>query len=259
MFATNPIPEQFTEWNNQFNAPFGRLPRITRRFLPQSLRAKWSGPFSIQPNSKTRIFEYPWAFFATPIHEGQRILEIGGGLSGFQFVLARHGCHVVNVDPGMEAKGRGWPCNDESIARLNREFGTSVELRNTVVTNANLESNSFDRAFCISVIEHLPDDDIKDAMNIVYESLKPGGYFILTIDFFLDLAPVTTKSSNKFGTNVKVKDIVDIAPFDLVKGNPSELYGFQEFSAQSANSNRSSYIFGNYPVVAQCLVLQKKE
>ena len=82
------------------------------------------------------------------------VLEIGGGLSGFQFVLDQHGCQVVNVDPGMA--GEGWPCDQNSMAKLNQRFGSHVELRNTTVDKANLPDGSVDRVFSISVIKHLP-------------------------------------------------------------------------------------------------------
>jgi hypothetical protein len=37
-----------------------------------------------------------------------RVIEIGGGLSGFQFALSKMGCDVVNIDLGMEAAGLDW-------------------------------------------------------------------------------------------------------------------------------------------------------
>ena len=134
-------------------------------------RRRHAGPFSIQRNNTTRTFEYPWAFHAAALKPGMQ-LEIGGGLSGFQFVLDRNGCKVVNVDPGMEATGVGWPCDDATMGEMNRLFGTSVELRNTVVTNAGLESSSFDRAFSISVLEHLPTAEIEDAIRAVFVVLS---------------------------------------------------------------------------------------
>jgi SAM-dependent methyltransferase len=215
------------------------------------------GPFAIQPNSTTRTFEYPWAFFATPLTAGLRVLEIGGGLSGFQFVLDRHGCTVVNVDPGLEAKGVGWRCDSESIAKLNQVYGTTVELRNTTIDKANLTPESFDRVFSISVLEHLPDDDIRDALTFAYACLKPGGQFVMTVDLFLNVLPFTCRKSNKYGKNASISSFVNFAPFKLVQGRQDELYGFREFDPDRILGNLETYFQGDYPALVQCVVLQK--
>lgn len=262
MIASSKLPEKYAAWNRQYGAPFGRklpLDRWVKRWAPWRLQMRYAGPFAFQSNNTTRFFEYPWAYFATPLGRGARVLEIGGGLSGFQFVLAKEGLHVVNVDPGPEATGRSWRCDNKSIETLNRHFGTDVELRNTVVTKAGLESGAFDRAFSISVLEHLPDEEIEEVMHSVFACLKPGGYFVLTIDLFLHIAPFTSRVINEYGRNIDVKRIVEMAPFILEKGDPSELHGFPEFSVDQIRNNLSSYLVGQYPAMAQCLVLRKPD
>src|SRR5690349_5810000 len=122
MIARRQLPVEFAAWNREQGAPFGRstfLPRRLVEALPERGRAHLQGPFSFQSNNTTRAFEYPWALAAAGVKSGQRVLEIGGGLSGFQFALDRLGSHVVNVDPGLEAAGRGWPCNPHHMAKLN--------------------------------------------------------------------------------------------------------------------------------------------
>ncbi len=258
MLAPSSLPEKFIQWNVRHGAPFGRSSVWKERCLPRTLYERYRGPFAIQPNNTSREFEYPWAFYAMPLKRGQRVLEIGGGLSGFQFVLAQEGCSVVNVDPGMEAKGKGWPCDVESMNKLNNLFGTSVDLRNTVLTEANLKPESFDRVFSISVLEHLPDEEIEEAIQCAFNCLVPGGYLILTVDLSLDIAPFTTRQSNIYGKNINIKWLVNIAPFSLICGNPSELHGFTEFEPDFIQSNLSSYLIGRgYPTLTQCLVLQK--
>jgi SAM-dependent methyltransferase len=230
---------------------------LVKRVTPWSMQLRRMGPFAIQPNSDTRTLEYPWAFHAAPLRAGLRVLEIGGGLSGFQFALARHGCDVVNVDPGLRAAGLGWKCDGESVARFNRMFGTAVELRNTVITEANLAPESFDRAYSISVLEHLPEQDLRDAMTHAYRCLKPGGLFVVTVDLFLNIAPFTSRSANEFGTNVDVKALVELAPFELVEGRRDELCGYPEFSCDAILGRLESYFCGDYPALVQCLVLRK--
>lgn len=261
MLASKEMPPQYASWNARHGAPFGRRllgARAFRRMLPKQTYWRLRGPFSIQTNNVTRAYEYPWAFHAAAVSKGTRVLEVGGGLSGFQFALDREGCSVVNVDPGLDAKGVGWACDTATMRKLNGIFGTSIDLRNCTIDKANLEPEFYDRAFSISVLEHLPADEIVDVMQRVYKSLKPGGYFILTVDLFLNIFPFCTRERNEYGSNIDVASLIGRAPFTLINGNKQDLFGFPEFSTDRILSNLEQYFLGSYPVLAQCLVLQKQ-
>jgi SAM-dependent methyltransferase len=185
MLAPAKLPERYTVWNLKYGAPSGRrLSWFERHTLRDEQAERARGPFAIQPNNSTRIFEYPWAFEAGDIRPGLRTLEIGGGLAGLQFVLDQSGCEVTNVDPGEEAEGVGWPCEEKAIAQLNRRFGTHVTLCNTTIDRAGLPDNHFDRAFSISVLEHVPSRALAASLEGVYRCLKPGGMFVVTLDLF---------------------------------------------------------------------------
>ncbi len=260
MLAARTLPDHFVAWNRAHHAPFGRALRgesLLRRVLPASTLAKLRGPFAVQPNNSVRTFEYPWAWHAAAPRAGQDVLEIGGGLAGFQFVLSKHGCRVVNVDPGMEAAGVGWPCDAASMRRLNGLFGTSVDLRNTVIDRAGLAGESFDLAFSISVLEHLPAAEIATAMREAHRVLRPGGRFVLTVDLFLNVHPFTRVERNRFGTNVDLAWLVEQAPFELEQGTPADLFGFDGFSAESVLARLDQLFVGDYPAAVQCLVLRK--
>jgi SAM-dependent methyltransferase len=260
MLAPKRLPTEFAQWNRHEGAPHGRKSKVPRRLLrhmPERFRARLKGPFIYQPNNATREYEYPWAYHAAAVTPGMRVLEIGGGLSGLQFVLARAGCSVVNVDPGMEAEGRGWPCDASSIAKLNRAFNTDVELRNVGIEGAALEPASYDRAFSISVLEHLPAHTLPAAMRTIYDALKPGGLFVLTIDLFVNLTPFTPRQANEYGANVDVQHLISCAPFELVVGKTEELNGFADFDPAQILSRLEDYFVGTYPAMAQCLVLRR--
>lgn len=262
MIAKKEMPYPYIAWNKKWGSPFGRPTRwfenIKKKFSPTSEVNSNKGLFSLQPNNDTRIFEYPWAFFSANLKPGMRVLEIGGGLSGFQFVLSKSGMQVTNIDPGMERLG--WPVNKVTMDRLNSLFKTDVTLINQGVEEVSLKANSFDCAFCISVIEHMPNQIAESAIANTYNALRPGGIFLLTIDLFPDVFPFTQKVENIYGKNMSVKQLLDNSGFEIIHGNKQELFGYLEFDSNQILENLSQYLLGSmYPVLVQTLILRKPE
>jgi SAM-dependent methyltransferase len=180
-------------------------------------------------------------------------------MSGFQFVLSRLGCRVVNVDPGQKELRQAWEYGKEDFAGLNKRFGTNVEMRPTTIDKAGLEDNSFDCVYSISVLEHLSSSAVSTIMTYVWRCLKPGGRFILTVDLFINLLPFTRRIHNEYGSNVDIRWLLDQAPFALQQGSTKELYGFDDFSAQTILSNLETYLVADdYPALTQCIVLRKR-
>ena len=257
MIASLKLPERYAEWNHRYGAPHGRVVRRRKRIFSSAETVdRLRGPFAIQINNTTRTFEYPWAFEAGRLQPGFQVLEIGGGLGGFQFVLDQHQCHVTNVDPGMEVEG--WPCNAQSLDKLNRLFGTRVRLLNTTIAQASLPDAGFDRVFCISVIEHLSQTEAHSSMLQAHRCLKPGGLFIMTADLFLNLKPFCSRLANQYGSNQNLRDLIHEDKWTLFEGERSCLYGFAEFDHDRILGNLENYLIGNYPTLVQCLVLQKR-
>lgn len=270
MIARKELPPAYRRWNRQWGAPFGSpVYRRLSTYLPRGGRVldaflfepfpRLRGYFGFQPNNTTRWFEYPWAFHATPIRQGMRVLEIGGGLAGFQFVLSRLGCGVVNVDPGMDARGRGWPVDQASMNRLNRAFQTSVTLHHTFLKDAPLEDGTFDRVFSISAIEHIPPDELPGIVERAYDLLRPGGMFVVTVDLFLNLTPFCSRLTNEFGSNVSMRMLATAAPFEFASGDRRELYGFPEFDKDAILGRLEELMVGAYPVLTQLMVLKKPD
>lgn len=260
MLAQAGIPANYRDWNRRWKAPFGsplaKVVPLSARMWPGL--ANVVGPFAYQPNNDTRAFEYPWAFEALSPRPGLRVLEIGGGLSGFQFVLDHAGCKVVNVDPGEAARGRGWRVGPTLMGKLNRRFQAGIDLRNCFVDEANLADESFDAVVSISTIEHIPEADLVEVLKTIRRVLTPGGRFVATVDLFLDLAPFTKKQTNEWGSNVSIQWLVETSGLQLVEGKPEELFGFPEFDAERVRSRIPSYLVGNgHPAMVQAFVLEK--
>jgi len=259
------LPDPYRVWNQAWGAPFGReVPGWWLRWLRlpgvATLAGRRAGPFSFQPNNSTRRWEYPWAFHAVPLRPGMRVIDLGGALSGLQFVLARSGAKVLNVDPFIDYGTSGeYAAVDpgERLRQLNQLFGTTVELRRCVLEQAGLAPGSVDVVYCISTIEHLAPEAMLASATEIVRVLRPGGHAVLTIDLFLDLEPFTTRTHNRWGTNIDVCDLVEATGLELVVGTTSELFGYPDFDVDAIQSNLSDYLVGDYPGLAQCLMLRK--
>jgi SAM-dependent methyltransferase len=259
MLARAKLPLRYELWNLKWGAPSGRL---IRAMISRERRAtRWAAPlvgcFAYQGNNSTRAFEYPWAFEALRLTPGMRVLEIGGGLSGFQFVIAQNGCEIINVDPGEEFHTSGWPLTVETVSRINRLFGTRVELKRCRLEEAVLPAASFDRVVSISVFEHIPEPALEIIFREVRRILRPGGILVLTVDLFLNVHPFAAAVSNEYGHNVSVKWLVERSGMELIHGRQEELFGYQEFRPEDIDKRRSEFLIGKYPAMVQTLVLRK--
>ena len=258
MLARSSWPVRYHWFNLRWGAPYGRA---LRKLVPPDRRLeRWAGPivgcFAFQANNDTRRFEYPWAFEALRPERGLRVLEIGGSLSGFQFVLDKAGCEVTNIDPGDTLFTTRWPITPETVNRINSAFGTDVVLKNCYLQDANLQDASFDRVVSISVFEHIEESVLVDVLRDVRRVLKPGGLLVLTIDLFLNVQPFEDEESNPYGRNLSVKWLVETSGLELVHGEPSELYGYPGFNPQSV-LDRRDLLVGRYPTMVQTVVLRK--
>lgn len=141
---------------------------------------------------------------------------------------------------------------------LNTLFHTNVTLQNVLLNDATLTPVFYDRAFSISVMEHFNETDIRQGMDRVFDALKPGGLFILTVDLFLDIYPFTSKQENVHGKNMNIRSMIEGSRFSLVEGNRSQLYGYDEFATDSILGSLAELLYGNgYPALTQCFVLKK--
>ena len=262
MIAPRLLPDKYQKWNVRWGAPNGRrlwTSRLARTWVPGGLRLRLGGPFSAQYNSPTRAFEYPWAVDALGDVHGATVLDLGGSLCGLQFVLDKAGADVINVDPGENAEGMGWPCTEASMQYLNHLFGTKVRLVNTTLEKAGLREESVDAVLCISVLEHIPAEGRPSLLQEIMRILRPGGKLICTVDLFLDLYPFSDEMQNKFGSNISIQELADLSGARVMEGIPDELYGLPGFAPKSVLAKLSGYLMGKYPVLSQCVVLAKPQ
>jgi len=274
MLARKDLPAEFAEWNARWGAPYGnrsaRLIAEGKRPIQRPVEALADpsnedyGPFAFQYASGTRVHEYPWAFSAAALEPGMRVLDIGSGLSGLQFVVAQSGCSVVNVDPSARDDYNVWtdpgylPLSLPEHQLLNDTFGTDVRLVAEKIQDASLEPESFDRVLCLSVLEHVSLEEGVEILAAAERLLRPGGRMVLTVDLFLDLKPFGVLEKNMWGINQDVGAAVAATGLVLESGDPREILGFPEFDLEHVVKSLPDILVSSmYPVMSQSLVLRK--
>ena len=258
MIAPSTLPEPFKRWNTHWSAPNGRDIQWPEWLKNSTLGIRRRGPFAWQPNNGTREFEYPWAYRA--ISERGRnlnIVEIGGGVSGLQFVLARDGHRVTNIDPGQADVESDWQYDQQRHGRLCKAFGAPVNLIPATLGTANIPDASTDVLLCVSALEHFPDDAVAEFCRHAARILKPEGVGVLSVDLFLDVRPFCPQTSNRFGKNIDLYRLLCEASLELVSGNRHELHGFPEFDPAAVKANLSAYLQGVHPALAQCFIVKR--
>ena len=266
MIARRDLPQEFRDWNAAWGAPYGRrdslIGRVRRRLLPGiepsvKSKARSCGPFAWQSNNSIRKFEYPWAYHAIRrLGSHLRVLEVGGGLSGLQFVLAAEGDEVVNLDPGQAE--RGWKYNGGLHRQLCSALQAPVRLFDGKIDALDAPAHSFDVILSVSSLEHFPDVDLAMLATAIKRLLKPDGIVVMTIDLFLDLKPFSEREANEWGRNLNVRQFMDMAGLKLENGDPAELLGFPEFDPARIMGNLANYMIGEgYPALSQCVVARR--
>jgi 2-polyprenyl-3-methyl-5-hydroxy-6-metoxy-1,4-benzoquinol methylase len=270
MIGRKKLPQEYLDWNRTWGAPDG-YPEV--RAMPLSVRLKSAdrqrmGPFAFQRQSRTRVFEYPWAYFTARPESGMRVLDVGGGLAGFQFVLNMEGCQVTNADPLALDDDNQWTSEDTAHLSLlmteanhelvNSTFGTKVKLVTKKLQHCDFEDGSFDRIFCLSVLEHLHATEARTVAEHMARVLAPGGTLLLTVDLFFDVQPLGSLTRNVWGGNLDIAALIDGLGLEMVVGEPRELLGFDEFDLDHVIKQFPELLTGQYPVVSQALALRKR-
>ncbi|MGV4924075.1 class I SAM-dependent methyltransferase [Streptomyces sp. BHT-5-2] len=275
MIARKTLPAPYADFNKSTGAP-GRHMSQDGLTPQQRLAApdpRTFGFFGFQVPSDTRTFEYPFAATRIDAGQGLRVLDVGGGLSGLQFLLAQRGCKVTTVDPAA----RQSPCAEEAgeagarfspgywmalkpadHARINELFGTEVELVADEIQHWDGPSGVFDRVVCLSVLEHVGPAEAREMVTSMVDRLAPGGLLLLTVDLFLDLEPFGVLKENVWGRSHDVHQLLAGLPLTLKEGDRQELLGFPEFDRERVVRLLPELLVGrHYPVMTQALVLEK--
>jgi len=125
---------------------------------------------------KYKIPEYWWSrkheysFCSDFVVKGEKVLDAGCGIEHpFKFYLADVGCDVVAIDK-----------DEEILSIKHKKIKTmNIELKNL---SSEFNVNTFDKIFCISVLEHTK-NSLKSILMHFESILKENGKIIVTFDF----------------------------------------------------------------------------
>ena len=256
MIGPAELSKTYLAWNKKWGAPYGHSKFRRLPFKSNSLVTRLLGPFAWQGNSATRHIEYPWVYEQISKHGTKlTVVEVGGSLSGLQFVLAKEGHKVTNVDPAMAATGKGWPLDRKKHDQICKVVDVTVDIIASPIQDAKIPDNSVDVVYSVSALEHFSESDIDSFARETKRILKPKGIAVLTVDLFIDVTPFTRKPTNQWGKNINIAEFLEKAGLQLHTGNPNELCGMKEFDPVKILELLPQYFLSvSGPCVPQCLV-----
>jgi 2-polyprenyl-3-methyl-5-hydroxy-6-metoxy-1,4-benzoquinol methylase len=104
--------------------------------------------------------------------DGKDVLEVGCGAGRFSQVVLEHtkaNLYSVDLSEAVEANYRN-----------NNHYGNRLQIFQASIYDMPFADNSFDKVFCIGVLQHTP--DFKKSVFSLASKIKPGGE--LVVDFY---------------------------------------------------------------------------
>lgn len=124
------------------------------------------------PMDSTRYFEFEFAWRVLSDVFCQNYLDVSSPrLFPLIFSLHRLPVSVHLVNPNKK--------DLTETATLANAMRLNCVLHDCLITDAPFASRSFDVITCLSVLEHIPDDE--SAIKTMWDLLKPGGKLVLTV------------------------------------------------------------------------------
>jgi SAM-dependent methyltransferase len=130
-------------------------------------------------NGDLKDVQRPWTLktVIAAVPPGARVLEIGGGEPRVAAALTELGYEVTLVDP-YDGAGNG-PTEYEWYVR---QYPNVRIIKARFGEQLSFETASFDAIFSISVLEHLPPEEVAGVYAGLKKWLRPGGHSLHCVD-----------------------------------------------------------------------------
>jgi ubiquinone/menaquinone biosynthesis C-methylase UbiE len=197
------INERLLEITNQNNL-------IDHREVNQQRFSDWFSKIRCEKSFYgARFWEYPFAILAGDLKSGMTCADIGCGTTPFTAYLCEIAGknNVTGYDPDYIAEDTAERHLSFGARKSHIEkFGFHFVQNN--FTQLDCPDNFFDRVFCISVLEHIDDPEIKaKGLQEMARILKPGGKLIMTFDTGLEMT---------FNPPLKIIELTGLVPDDTL-------------------------------------------
>lgn len=127
----------------------------------------------------SRQYEYTWAITKADIKKTDIILDAGSGYSVLKYAIAKRCQKVVALDPLQEAV-------DISKRTAEKVGVNNIEYIVSSIEDYDTECK-YDKIYCISVIEHIENPEIKfKCLEKLMSMLKPYGQLFFSFDFVIE-------------------------------------------------------------------------
>lgn len=164
--------------------------------------------------AKLRLLD--WMF---PVAPGDHVLDVGCGSGVFSDAMAGRGAHVLGID-----------ANADAITYAQKTFQRpTLTFRRGLLDELDLPAESFDKASCLEVIEHVYEDQVRKLLDDLLRILRPGGLLFLTTPNYRGLWPAVEWAADRFSPVAKMdaeqhvthfrhqtlRQVVETSGFDL--------------------------------------------
>lgn len=164
-------------------------------------RALTSGPAVQRFWHHSKMSLLDWMFEIKP---GERVLDVGCGSGVFSHAMSERGANVLGID-----------ANQEAIAYANETFQTNLsEFKLGLLDELDLEPDSFDRATCLEVVEHVYEHQALKLLTDIRRILRVGGELLLTTPNYRGLWPVVEWAVDHFSSLARMDADQHITHFD---------------------------------------------
>jgi 2-polyprenyl-3-methyl-5-hydroxy-6-metoxy-1,4-benzoquinol methylase len=132
-----------------------------------------------------------WMFTPDPTDV---VLDIGCGSGVFANQLASYGADVLAIDG-----------NPDAIAYASETFERDrLEFRQGRLDEIDLPANSFDRASCLEIVEHVYPEQVHALFAQLRQVLRPGGSLLVTTPNYRGAWPLVEWVSDRFAPTAKM-------------------------------------------------------